>query len=103
MSFREWVKAKKKKREAKRGTERALNLNNNDSGFVVDPSDIDPPETRFTEEYKQFIESQEAALRSAENAADTIENVERAVETEAVDAAERIEETVEEAYSEDDN
>ena len=25
----------------------------------ADPADIDPPETRFTEEYKDFLESQE--------------------------------------------
>lgn len=62
MGFREWIKAKKKKREAerraKRQAERTLNFNNSDSGFVVDPAGINPPETRFTAEYKEFIEKQ---------------------------------------------
>ena len=31
----------------------------------ADPADIDPPETRFTEEYREFLETQEAAQRSA--------------------------------------
>ena len=63
MGFREWIKVKKKRREAERKAkgqdERALNLDNSDSGFVVDPSAINPPETRFTEDYKEFIEKQE--------------------------------------------
>ena len=75
MGFHEWIKAKKKRRETERKAkgqdERALNLDNSDSGFVVDPSAINPPETRFTEDYKEFIEKQEGVdgetVRAAED------------------------------------
>lgn len=57
MGFFDFLKSKKKKAEA----EKAEVL-----GLEVDPADIDPPETRYTEEYREFLEAQEAGERSPE-------------------------------------
>ena len=73
MGFSDWLKAKKKKRQQERmekrqaeeQAERSFVLTGNDSGFAVDPSDIDPPETRFTDEYREFLDRQEAAAQKA--------------------------------------
>lgn len=60
MGFFDFLKSKKKKAEA----EKAEVL-----GLEVDPADIDPPETRYTEEYREFLETQEAGeLPEEENA-----------------------------------
>ncbi len=60
MGFFDFLKSKKKKAEA----EKAEVL-----GLEVDPADIDPPETRYTEEYQEFLEAQEAGeLPEEENA-----------------------------------
>lgn len=60
MGFFDFLKSKKKKAEA----EKAEVL-----GLEVDPADIDPPETRYTEEYREFLEAQEAGeLPEEENA-----------------------------------
>ena len=49
----------------------------------ADPADIDPPETRFTEEYKDFLQSQEnvVTLTREMPAAEAPENGETAAET----------------------
>jgi hypothetical protein len=57
MGFFDFLKSKKKKAEA----EKAEVL-----GLEVDPADIDPPETRYTEEYREFLETQETGERSGE-------------------------------------
>lgn len=59
MGFFDFLKSKKKKAEAE--AEKAEVL-----GLEVDPADIDPPETRYTEEYREFLETQEAGERSGE-------------------------------------
>ena len=77
MGFRDWLKAKKKKRQQERmekrqaeeQAERSFVLTGNNSGFSVDPADINPPETRFTDEYREFLEKQEAAAAKAERLA----------------------------------
>ncbi|MBR5948443.1 MAG: hypothetical protein IKZ82_07345 [Clostridia bacterium] len=69
MGFREWMKERKKKHQQERMekrrqeelAERSFNLAGNNSGLTVDPADINPPETRFTDEYREFLEKQEAA------------------------------------------
>lgn len=71
----------------------------------VDPSQIDPPETRYTEEYKEFVESLENdPSRTAEAAEETVraaaEAVEETVEETAEAAAEAVEEAVPEAVEE---
>ena len=77
MGFRDWLKAKKKKRQQERmekrlaeeQAERSFVLSGNDSGFAVDPADIDPPETRFTDEYREFLDRQEAEAQKADRLA----------------------------------
>ena len=59
MGFFDFLKSKKKKAEAE--VEKAEVL-----GLEADPADIDPPETRYTEEYREFLETQEAGERSGE-------------------------------------
>ena len=59
MGFFDFLKSKKKKAEAE--AEKAEVL-----GLEVDPADIDPPETRYTEEYRKFLETQGAGERSGE-------------------------------------
>ena len=58
MGFFDFLKSKKKKAEAE--AEKAEVL-----GLEVDPADIDPPETRYTEEYREFLENRETAERNA--------------------------------------
>ena len=59
MGFFDFLKSKKKKAEAE--AEKAEVL-----GLEVDPAGIDPPETRYTEEYREFLETQETGERSGE-------------------------------------
>ena len=60
MGFFDFLKSKKKRKaEAEAAAQAAVQT------LEVDPSEIDPPETRFTEEYREFLETQEAAQRSA--------------------------------------
>ncbi len=51
MGFFDFLKPKKKKREAAPGEVFSLD--------DVDPSVIDPPETRYTQEYQDFLASKE--------------------------------------------
>ena len=69
MGFFDFLKSKKKKAEAE--AEKAEVL-----GLEVDPADIDPPETRYTEEYREFLETQEAGERSGELFAEEAEGPE---------------------------
>ena len=60
MGFFDFLKSKKRKQaEAEAAAQAEV------QALEVDPSEIDPPETRFTEEYREFLETQEAAQRSA--------------------------------------
>ena len=59
MGFFDFLKSKKKKAEAEAEKAEVLPLE-------MDPADIDPPETRYTEEYREFLETQEAGERSGE-------------------------------------
>lgn len=106
MGFRDWLKAKKKKRrqermekhQAEELAERSFVLNGNDSGFAVDPSDINPPETRFTDEYREFLEKQEAAA-TAERLAQECLN--EALEADIAAKAEDARKVCEECAAED--
>ena len=55
------MKSKKKKNEAKAESETAGLAGLDD----VDLSGLEPPETRYTEEYREFLASMETAERSA--------------------------------------
>ena len=107
MGFRDWLKAKKKKRSQERmeklrqeeQAERSFALTGSDSGFAVDPADIDPPETRFTDEYREFLEKQEAAAAKAERLAQ--ERLSEELEADAAQAAEEVHCACEECASED--
>ena len=46
---------KRKKKEKKAAPDKVLSLDD------VDPSAIDPPETRYTQEYQDFLAAQEAS------------------------------------------
>ena len=62
MKLTDWFRAWKKKREAKKqaklerqlGTQAAETLQ-----LEIDPSQTDPPQTRYTEEYQAFLKEQE--------------------------------------------
>lgn len=88
MGFRDWLKVKKKKkqqerlekRQAQELAERSFVSTDNASGFAVDPADINPPASRFTDEYKAFIEAREG-VRSAETVdGDAASSAEEAVD-----------------------
>ncbi len=79
MRIADWIMAKKKKRAAakqqrlaaKRGVQLEPTLE-----LEPDVDGITPPESRFTEEYKEFLEQESANAASAgENAADCINDV----------------------------
>ncbi len=56
MGFFDFLKPKKKKKSetaADAAADAVMELE-------VDPADIDPPETRYTQEYRDFLASQEA-------------------------------------------
>ena len=55
-------KKKKEKAAAEREAEALASLND------VDPSEIDPPETRYTQEYRDYLTAQEAAAQSSRSA-----------------------------------
>ena len=71
MKFREWLKMKKEKREERRRQKLALKREaGSPELFGLDgseASEIDPPESRFTEEYGEFLNEQE--LRKEREAA----------------------------------
>ena len=54
MGFFDFLKSKKKKAEVAARVEKMQRLDD------VDPAEINPPETRFTEEYREFLETLEA-------------------------------------------
>ena len=96
MGFREWMKARKKKRQQERmekrqqeeQAERSFAWPGTDSGFTANPEDINPPETRFTDEYREFLEKQEAAAAMAERLAQ--ERLSEEFEADAAKAAEEV-------------
>ncbi len=84
MAFFDFMKLRKQKKKAERIAKRNAELQarmsaeqtQDDSAersfdkpassqFRVDPADIDPPATRFTDEYAEFIKKQEASARHA--------------------------------------
>lgn len=58
MSLKDFIGSLKKKRKNRKAVERKLTNGTEELGF--DPSDINPPETRFTDDYKAFLEAQRA-------------------------------------------
>ena len=54
MGLFDFLKRKTKKEDAAPEAENAIDFSE------VDLSVVDPPETRFTQEYKEFLETQEA-------------------------------------------
>ena len=64
MGFFDFLKSKKKKEEVAARVEKMQRLDD------VDPAEINPPETRFTEEYREFLETLEADEPSKTIAAD---------------------------------
>ena len=79
MGFFDFLKSKKKKQE---GADSVVQLDDSEL------AGIEPPETRFTEEYREFLETQEAAgaatERAAEAAADAADAVTDVADTAAV-------------------
>ena len=75
MSLKEWFRARKERREARRRqkVERAIVSEDGElraqkpinaeklQGLDFNEADIVPPESRFTEEYGEFLKKQEAA------------------------------------------
>lgn len=62
MNFIKLFKSKKKQKkaeEAAQAPDRAF-FNFGNPEFTVNEAEIDPPETRMTDEYKAFLEEQEA-------------------------------------------
>ncbi|MBR4435802.1 MAG: hypothetical protein IKS90_06885 [Clostridia bacterium] len=75
MKFIKLFKAKKKQKKKEEAT-RAFDLanyGNTVNTFTVDPSDIDPPKTRYTEEYQEFVENMEATIKERKTAEAEIE------------------------------
>ncbi|MBO4879390.1 MAG: hypothetical protein IK064_01390 [Clostridia bacterium] len=64
-----WLKAKKQRSKAQRqeklAIERGIVLNE-PQPFNAEAAGIVPPETRFTEEYQEFLKQQEAAAEKTE-------------------------------------
>ena len=62
-----WLKAKKDRSKQQRQEKLALERSMNTSPVQplgADLTGVVPPETRFTEEYKQFLQEQQAAVES---------------------------------------
>jgi len=69
MKLKEWLMAKKKRREARR--KEKLELKRSAAGPEVmqldaDEAGIVPPESRFTDEYREFLKRQEENNSQAE-------------------------------------
>lgn len=64
MGLFDFLKRKKKTGEAAPGADALLDLDD------VDPAMIDPPETRYTQEYQDFLAQQEAAGQGGEPGAE---------------------------------
>lgn len=62
MKLADWFRAKKQEWFGKKEEQPAEIL-----PLDADLSEIDPPETRFTEEYRQFLKQQEAAESEGPN------------------------------------
>ena len=83
MGFFDFLKSKKRKQaEAEAAAQAEV------QALEADPSEIDPPETRFTEEYREFLETQEAAQRSAAPTAEELPAEESCAEEEDFPAEE---------------
>ncbi len=64
MGLFDFLKRKKKTGEAAPEADALLDLND------VDPAAIDPPETRYTQEYQDFLAQQESAGHGGEPGAE---------------------------------
>lgn len=75
MKFIKLFKSKKKQKKKEEATRAfsLVNYGNTADTFTVDPSDIDPPQTRYTDEYREFVENMETTISERKNAADEIE------------------------------
>ena len=69
MKIKDWFIAKKQKRMARKlareqeKVERKIGMDLPElEDLDVDPDDIQPPESRFTEEYREFLKRQEAEM-----------------------------------------
>lgn len=82
MKLFDWFRAKKQEREARKqeeaeqlyASEAEVELTEFDAEentevqrLDADPAEIDPPATRFTEEYREFLKQQEAARSEGPN------------------------------------
>lgn len=103
MKLKDWFKAKKEKRAAKKmqKVERKLgNVIPEAMPLDAEPAEAEVPKSRFTEEYREFLEKQEASrANAAENAERSIEN--RAECAECAEAAEELGEKIGSDYRED--
>lgn len=68
MSIKEWLKAKKQKRAAKKQDKITRKPGNTPEIHELDATEPEIPKTRFTEEYKEFLARQEAERLAAEEA-----------------------------------
>lgn len=101
MRIKDWFKAKKEKRAAKKQEKLMRGLNDGELK-ALDGSEPEMPPSRFTEEYKEFLEREEAAKAEAVRTAErgVAEPIEECCE-QAEEAAEELGEKVAEDYRED--
>jgi hypothetical protein len=101
MRIKDWFKARKEKRAAKK-LEKLRGVPGGDEMRALDGSEPEMPPSRFTEEYKEFLEREEAAKAEAVRTAErgVAEPIEECCE-QAEEAAEELGEKVAEDYRED--
>ena len=96
MKLRDFFRFKWLKKNRDGETDRSLTLDSDK--FEAEPDGINPPETRYTEEYKEFVEELESERektgRAIEECSEAAERVPDAAEL-ADDAAERVCDAVE--------
>ena len=86
MKLKDWLRAKKEKRAAKKQDKlvRKLAAESPEPELLdADTEGIEPPETRFTDEYREFLEREAAITREREAAITHEQEAAKAYEEEA--------------------
>lgn len=66
MKLKEWIRKRKERREERRQEKILRRLGPEEYEYEhldADTEDITPPESRFTEEYREFLKEEEAAKK----------------------------------------
>ncbi len=82
MSIKDFIKSMKQKRKNRKAPAIERKANLGAEPLEYDPGEIDPPETRFTPEYRAFLEAQQAREEAAAREAEAFREAQEAERTE---------------------